>query len=368
MDYWLKQLEKNMDYNHQEELNEIDNRLKTANISFKGKHVLITGGAGFLGSWVCELLLKQGAKVLCLDNLSSGLWENISHLIDNPSFKFINHDISVAVYFGKYVPNEVSYPTITDRIDIVMHLASRASPFEFKLFPISILKSNTLGTMNALGIAKEHNSVFFYSSTSEVYGNPPPEAVPTSEEYFGHVNPVGPRSCYDEAKRAGEAFIKAYELQHNINVHFIRIFNTYGPRIRAGKEFGRVIPNFITQCLNDEPITVFGDGSQTRSFTFVDDLIEGMMKDIHYPEARGIPINVGNNVMNSVLELAETIKRLTKSNSKIIFKDLPIDDPLLRQPILTRANKILDWKPTTDLETGLKKTIAWFEKMVDSKK
>jgi UDP-glucuronate decarboxylase len=354
-------------YTISEDIEEINRRLAKAKISFKNKHVLITGGSGFLGSWICEVLLSQNAKVICIDNLSSGRWENVRHLQSNPNFKFINHDISKPIYFGKIVPNEISFPNINDSIDIVMHLASRASPFEFKQFPISILKSNTLGTMNALGIAKEYNARFFYSSTSEVYGNPPKQHVPTPEDYWGHVNPVGPRSCYDEAKRAGEAFIKAYELQHNIDVHFVRIFNTYGPRIRGGKEFGRVVPNFIMQCLNDEPIEVFGDGGQTRSFTYVVDEIEGMLLDLMTPEARGIPINVGNDKMNSVLELAEMIKRLTDSNSKIIYKELPIDDPILRQPVLDRAKKILNWSPTTNLEEGLKKTIAWFKDAIDKK-
>ncbi len=347
-------------YDIQADVAEINARLQRDNIDFKGKNVLVTGGAGFLGSWVCDLLLLQGAKVVCLDNLSSGCYENISHLRGHPNFTFIQHDISNPIYFGKVIPNIISIPNLVEPFDIIMHMASRASPFEFKKYPISILKSNTLGTMNALGIAKEHNALFFYSSTSEVYGNPPAEFVPTKEEYFGHVNPIGIRSCYDEAKRAGEAFIKAYEMQHNINAHFIRIFNTYGPRIRAGKEFGRVVPNFIEQCLNGDPITVFGDGSQTRSYTYVVDEIEGIFRDIAVPEARGIPINVGNDKMNTVLELAEVIKRLTNSNSEITFHPLPMDDPLLRQPDLTRANSILKWEPKTDLETGLKKTIEWF--------
>ena len=348
-------------YDHEKEVAEIVKRLQEDNISFKNKNILMTGGAGFLGSWMCETLLSQGAKVICIDNLSSGQWTNISHLIHHPNFTFIRHDISTPIYFGKVVPNAICYPNITDRIDFVMHLASRASPFEFKNYAISIMKSNTLGTMNALGIALEHNAVLFYSSTSECYGNPPASQVPTSEDYWGHVNPIGPRSCYDESKRAGEAFLKAYELQHDVNVHFVRIFNTYGPRIRAGKEFGRVVPNFINQCLNDEPITVFGDGSQTRCFTYVVDEIEGLLRDAFIPEARGLPINVGQVKMDSVIDLAETIKRITNSNSKIIFKPLPIDDPILRQPDLTRARKILNWEPKTDLETGLKKTIEWFK-------
>lgn len=348
-------------YDHEQDLKEIIARLHKDNISFKDKHILITGGAGFLGSWMCETLLLQGAKVICLDNLSSGQWDNVKHLTKNPNFTFIHHDISNPIYFGRTMPNTVSYPNISEKLDYVMHLASRASPFEFKNYAISILKSNTLGTMNALGIAANHQAIFFYSSTSECYGNPPPQHVPTSEDYWGHVNPIGPRSCYDESKRAGEAFCKAYELQHNINVHFVRIFNTYGPRIRAGKEFGRVVPNFIQQCLNDEPITVFGDGSQTRSLTYVVDEIEGLLRDAFLPQARGIPINVGNNQMISVLDLANLIKELTNSNSEIVFKPLPIDDPILRQPDLTRANQILKWEPHTQLKEGLLKTVEWFK-------
>ena len=351
-------------YDHQNELQKIINRLgkdERMNNSFKKKNILVTGGGGFLGSWICEVLLKLDAKVVCLDNFSSGRWENIAHLEKNPNFKFIMHDISIPVFFGKYKPNRVSYPNLTDRFDIVMHLASRASPFEFSKFPISIMKSNTLGTMNALGIAKEHSSSFFYASTSETYGNPPVDKVPTPESYFGYVNTIGPRSCYDESKRAGEAFTKAYELQHNIDVRFVRIFNTYGPRIRAGKELGRALPNFIEQCLNDDPITVFGDGSQTRCFTYVVDEVEGILKDTIVPEARGIPINLGHNKVTTILELAELTKQLTNSNSKIVFQKMPKDDPVRRQPILIRAKKVLRWEPTTDLETGLKKTIEWYK-------
>ncbi|MFX1500884.1 MAG: GDP-mannose 4,6-dehydratase, partial [Promethearchaeota archaeon] len=227
--------------------------------------------------------------------------------------------------------------------------------------PISILRSNTLGTLNTLGIAKFHNAIFFYTSTSEIYGNPPKEAIPTPESYFGHVNPVGPRSCYDESKRAGEAFIKAYELQHKMRAKIVRIFNTSGPRIRYGPEFGRVVPNFIHQALHDEDITVFGDGSQTRSFIYVVDEIEGLLKMVHEDKAIGQVINLGNNKEYSILELAKIIKDLTNSNSKIVFKPLPIDDPLYRSANLKKAKEILNWEPKTSLEEGLKKTIAWFK-------
>lgn len=343
-----------------EDVEEINNRLRKKNINFKDKTILVTGGAGFLGSWVCDVLISQGANVICMDNFSSGLWDNIKHLANEKNFRFINHDIWFPIYFGKNHPSEYSIPDVHN-LDIVMHLASRASPFEFREHPISILKSNTFGTFNALGIANQHNATFFYSSTSEVYGNPPDEFVPTSEDYYGNVNPIGPRSCYDEAKRAGEAFVMAYMLEYNINARIVRIFNTYGPRIRWGKLFGRVIPNFIHQALHDEDITVFGDGSQTRSFTYVVDEVEGLLKDVATPEARGVVINVGNDKEHTVLELAQMIIELIGSNSKIVHKKLPMDDPVRRSPNLKRAKDILDWQPTTNWKIGLKKTIEWFK-------
>ena len=350
-----------MNYNINQDIQEIVKRLKNENISFEGKTVLVTGGAGFLGSWVCDVLVEQGAYCICLDNLSSGRPENVLHLMEKDNFRFINHDISYPIYFGmSYHPLGICIGDIK-KIDIVMHMASKASPFEFKEEPISMLRSNTLGTLNSLGIAKFHNAVFFYTSTSEVYGNPPKEAIPTPESYFGHVNPVGPRSCYDESKRAGEAFIKAYELQHKMRTKIVRIFNTSGPRIRYGPAFGRVVPNFISQALNDEDLTIFGDGSQTRSFIYVIDEIEGILKIVHIDEANGEVINLGSNKEYSILELARIIKELANSNSKIVFKPLPIDDPLYRCPVITKAKKILNWEPTTTLEEGLEKTIAWFK-------
>ncbi|MFX1498417.1 MAG: UDP-glucuronic acid decarboxylase family protein [Promethearchaeota archaeon] len=353
-----------MSYSINQDVDEIINRLRKESINFEDRTILVTGGTGFLGSWVCDVLIKQGAYCICLDNLSSGRFANIAHLMDKDNFRFLNHDISEPIYFGlTHHPRGVCIGDI-NKIDIVMHMASRASPFEFKRYPIPILKSNTLGTMNALGIAKAHNALFFYTSTSEVYGNPPSEAVPTSENYFGHVNPVGPRSCYDESKRAGEAFVKAYELQHKIKTKIVRIFNTSGPRIRHGPEFGRVIPNFIFQALNDEDITIFGDGSQTRSFTYVVDEIEGILKMVYNERAVGEVINLGNNKEYTILELAKIIKELVKSKSNIIFKALPIDDPIRRCPDISKAKKILNWEPTTPLKEGLEKTIAWFRENV----
>ena len=343
-----------------EDLDEIINRLQKDKITFKNKIILVTGGAGFLGSWVCDVLTKQGAYCICLDNLTSGRFNNIEHLMEEDNFRFINHDISEPIYFGlTYHPKGICIGDIK-KINIVMHMASRASPFEFQKYPIPILKSNTLGTMNALGIAKAHNALFFYTSTSEVYGNPPDDAIPTSETYFGHVNPVGPRSCYDESKRAGEAFVKAYELQHNIRTKIVRIFNTSGPRIRSGSEFGRVVPNFIKQALNDQDITIFGDGTQTRSFIYVVDEIEGILKIVYKEEALGEVINLGNDKEFTILELAHLIKEITQSESKITFNPLPIDDPLRRCANLSKAKKLLNWQPTTSLKDGLKKTIAWF--------
>ncbi len=346
-------------FNSQDEVVEaivqdIRHHLEKSNLTYKNKKVLITGGAGFLGSFICEVLVSQGAKkVICLDNFSSGKKENIEKLLGRENFEFHYHDISMP-----FDPKE--------NIDIVMHLASRASPFEFEHHPIQILKSNTLGTMNALEIARAYDADFFYTSTSEVYGNPDHAYVPTPETYWGHVNPVGPRSCYDESKRAGEAFVKAYELEYDVPIRIARIFNTYGPRIRAGPLFGRVVPNFIEQALKDEPITMFGDGSQTRSFTFVSDEIEGLLRLAHpnIPQARGEVINVGNNVENTVLELANLIVKITKSNSTISFKGLPKDDPERRCPILDKAKKILNWQPRTPLEKGLEYTIAWFKHML----
>jgi UDP-glucuronate decarboxylase len=350
-----------LNYDISQDVQEIINRIEKENISFKNKTIVLTGGAGFLGSWTCDVLIKQGANCICIDNLSSGRFENIAHLMNEDNFRFINHDISQPIFFGlTHHPGGICIGEIK-KIDIVMHMASRASPFEFQKYPIPILKSNTLGTMNVLGIAKAHNALFFYTSTSEVYGNPPSNAVPTPETYFGHVNPVGPRSCYDESKRAGEAFVKAYELQHHIRTKIVRIFNTSGPRIRSGSEFGRVIPNFIHQALNDENITVFGDGSQTRSFTYVVDEIEGFLKMVHKDEALGEVINLGNDKEFTILELANIIIELTNSKSKVVYKPLPIDDPVRRCPDLTKAKKILNWEPTTNLREGLRKTIAWFK-------
>ncbi len=324
------------------------NQIKPHSISFEDQTILVTGGAGFLGSWLCEVLMAQNARVICVDNLASGLQTNIDHFLPLPNFEFINHDISEPLFLEK-------------NIHTIFHLASRASPFEFRRFPIQILKANTLGIWVALGIARKHQARFLYTSTSEIYGDPDPKHIPTNEQYNGNVNPVGPRSCYDEAKRAGEAFVKAYQIQHEIDSRIVRIFNTYGPRMRAGDIYGRVVPNFIEQALSNTPLTVFGDGSQTRSFTYVTDEIEGIIKAVTIPEAKHEVINLGNDIEFQIIDLAKKIKTITNSHSPIEYHPLPVDDPKRRCPDITKAKKILQWKPVTDLDHGLQKTIAWYK-------
>ncbi|NMC04270.1 MAG: NAD-dependent epimerase/dehydratase family protein [Candidatus Lokiarchaeota archaeon] len=335
---------------------DIKKHLDKKKVSFQDKKILITGGAGFLGSYICEVLAAQGAKkVICYDNLSSGMKENVDSIADKVNFVFHARDVTES-----YDPGEP--------VDLVMHMASRASPFEFSHFPIQIWRSNTIGTMNGLEVAKKYGATFFFSSTSEVYGDPDPSNVPTPESYWGHANPNGPRSCYDESKRAGEAIIKAYELEHGIDARIARIFNTYGPRIRGGSQFGRVVPNFIEEALKNNPISVFGDGMQTRSFTFVSDEAEGLLR-LAYPEnkqAKGEVINIGNNREDTVIDLARLIIEMTGSKSALQHLPLPKDDPGRRCPILDKAKRIIDWQPRTLLKDGLKYTIPWFKFMLSA--
>ncbi|GBE18914.1 UDP-glucose 4-epimerase [archaeon BMS3Abin16] len=330
----------------EKEVLDVSDSLEKAGVSFNGQRILVTGGAGFLGSWVCEVLVRQGAAVTCIDNLTSGQQENIEHLIRGDGFTYMNHDITDPIYFDS-------------KFDTVFHMASRASPFEFAEHPIQILKANTLGIWVALGIAKEHGARFFYTSTSEVYGNPDPRFVPTPESYFGNVNSVGPRGCYDEAKRAGEAFVTAYHTQHGLDTRMVRIFNTYGPRMRSDDIYGRVVPRFIDQALKNEPITIFGDGSQTRSFTYIMDQVEGILRLAGAEGLQNPVVNIGNNVEKSVLQLAETIISLTDSKSKLSFHPLPIDDPLRRSPDISRAKELLGWEPKIGFEEGLKRFIEY---------
>jgi UDP-glucuronate decarboxylase len=327
------------------EITKLSDSLIKEGINFEGRNVLVTGGAGFLGSWVCDVLVAQGAKITCVDNLVSGRRENIKHLIGE-NFFYVNHDISKPIHF------DVEF-------DLVIHMASRASPFEFTKFPIQILKANTLGIWVALGIAKKHRSRFLYTSTSEVYGDPDDRFVPTPETYFGNVNPVGPRGCYDEAKRAGEAFVTAYNTQHGLDTRMVRIFNTYGPRMRGDDIYGRVVPRFISQALSNEPITIFGDGSQTRSFTYVTDQVEGILKLAAKEGLKNPVVNIGNNTETTIIDLAKKIVSLTNSKSEFSFQTLPQDDPRRRCPDVTKAKELLNWHPKVDLDEGLKRFIDY---------
>ena len=305
------------------------------------KTVLITGGAGFIGGHLCELLLNKGFRVICMDNLITGDKRNIEHLKADKNFKFINHDVS------KHI-------TVDEGIDYVLHFASPASPVDYQKIPIQTLKAGSLGTHNTLGLALAKKAKYLLASTSEVYGDP--LVNPQPESYWGNVNPVGPRGCYDEAKRFAEALVMAYHRIHKIDISIVRIFNTYGPRMR--KDDGRVVPNFINQALGNKPLTIYGDGKQTRSFCYVTDLIDGiyklMMSKINEP------VNLGNPDEYNMLEFAETINKLTKSSSKIVFEELPIDDPHVRCPDISKARKELKWEPEIGLEEGLAKTIDWF--------
>ncbi|MCD5397443.1 SDR family oxidoreductase [candidate division NPL-UPA2 bacterium] len=303
---------------------------------------LITGGAGFIGFHLCNRLLEAGFRVICMDNLITGSRSNISHLEKRANFKFIEHDVT-------------EYIDLDESIDYILHFASPASPVDYLKFPIQTLKVGSLGTHNALGLAKAKKAKFLLASTSEIYGDP--LINPQREDYWGNVNSVGPRGVYDEAKRFAEALTLAYHRTHKVDVKIARIFNTHGPRMR--KEDGRAIPNFINQALNGKPITVFGAGSQTRSFCCIFDLIEGiyklMLSDLNKP------VNLGNPQESSILDLAKTIISLTESQSRIVYKELPEDDPKVRRPDITRAKKKLNWEPKVTLEEGLKKTIVWFK-------
>lgn len=304
--------------------------------------ILITGGAGFLGSHLTDRFLSEGHEVIVLDNLITGNLENIAHNFGNEHFQFIKHDVT-------------NYIHVPGRLDVVMHFASPPSPIDFERIPIKILKANSLGTHNALGLALTKNARFFLASTSEVYGDP--LVHPQPETYWGNVNPIGVRGVYDESKRFAEAITMAYHRIHHLDTRIVRIFNTYGPRMR--RDDGRVIPNFIRQALNKQPLTLYGDGTQTRSFTYVDDEIEGFYRLLMSDEV--MPVNIGNTNETNMIELAETINNLTGNQAGITFLPLPHkDDPKRRRPDITRARTILGWEPTTPLEEGLARTIAWF--------
>jgi len=306
------------------------------------KTCLVTGGAGFIGSHLCQKLIGEGFRVICLDNLITGRKENVSGLLGNPNFEFIEHDVT------KYID------LVQERVDYIYHFASPASPIDYQKFPIQTLKVGSLGTHNTLGLAKAKGANFLLASTSEIYGDP--LVQPQREDYWGNVNPIGPSGVYDEAKRFAEALTLAYHRTHKIDTKIVRIFNTYGPRMR--KKDGRAVPNFINQALSNEPLTVFGDGGQTRSFCFITDLIEGIFK-LTFSELNE-PVNLGNPCQLSILELAQEIVKFTGSKSKIVFESLPVDDPKVRQPDIEKAKAELSWQPEIDLEEGLRKTIEWF--------
>jgi dTDP-glucose 4,6-dehydratase len=307
---------------------------------------VITGGAGFLGSHLCERALAEGHQVVCVDNLLTGRLENIKPLLDRDGFEFLRHDVSK--------PFEIEGP-----VDFILHFASPASPIDYLELPIQTLKVGSLGTHNGLGLAKAKGARFLLASTSEVYGDP--QEHPQKETYWGNVNPVGPRGVYDEAKRFAEAMTMAYHRYHGLDVRIVRIFNTYGPRMRVRD--GRVVPAFVQQALTGEPMTVFGEGKQTRSFCYVDDLVEGiwrlLMSDLR------MPCNIGNPHEMTILEFAETIRAAVGSSSPIVFKPLPEDDPQTRRPDITQAREKLGWEPKVQLAQGLESTIAYFRSMLD---
>ncbi|MBS3096730.1 SDR family oxidoreductase [Candidatus Woesearchaeota archaeon] len=306
------------------------------------KNVLLTGGAGFIGSHLCDFLLSKGFKVICMDNLITGNLKNINHLRQNKDFKMVNHDVSAHI-------------TLEEDLDYVLHFASPASPIDYQKIPIQTLKAGSLGTHNTLGLALAKKAKYMLASTSEVYGDP--LVKPQPETYWGNVNPIGPRGCYDEAKRFAEALTIAYHRIHKLDTRIVRIFNTYGPRMR--KNDGRAVPNFIAQALKNQPITVYGSGKQTRSFCFISDLIEGIFRLMKSNIDN--PVNLGNPQELTILELAEIIKESTKSSSKIVFKKLPKDDPQIRCPDISLAKSKLKWEPKISLDEGLNKTIGFFK-------
>ncbi|MGZ0016165.1 UDP-glucuronic acid decarboxylase family protein [Yeosuana sp. AK3] len=309
------------------------------------KKVLVTGGAGFVGSHLCERLLNEGNEVYCLDNFFTGQKQNVVHLLNNPYFELIRHDVTTPFFI---------------EADEIYNLACPASPIHYQYNPIKTMKTSVMGAINMLGLAKRINAKILQASTSEVYGNP--LVHPQPESYWGHVNPIGERSCYDEGKRAAETLFIDYHKQNHVRIKIIRIFNTYGPRMHP--DDGRVVSNFIVQALKNQDITVYGKGEQTRSFQYVDDLVEAMIRMMATPDSFIGPVNTGNPHEFTILELAEKVIELTGSKSKIIYKPLPSDDPLMRKPDISVAKKELDWSPKIELEEGLIKTIAFFKSVI----
>ena len=312
------------------------------------KKVLITGAAGFIGSHLCDRFIKEGFYVIGIDSFLTGSPDNIAHLIGNERFKFIKYDVTNFIY-------------IPDEIDIILHFACPASPVDYLNHPIHTMKVDSLGTINTLGLAKAKKARCIFASTSEIYGDP--QVHPQPETYWGNVNSIGPRSVYDEAKRFSEALTMAYYRKHHLDTRIVRIFNTYGPRMRMND--GRVVPNFINQALKNEPITVYGNGTQTRSFCYIDDLVEGIFKIATIDKLNGEVINLGNPEEYKIIDFAQIIKELTNSKSPIVFKPLPQDDPKQRKPDITKVKTTLKWQPKVNLNEGLKKIINWFKEKID---
>lgn len=309
------------------------------------KRVLVTGGAGFLGSHLCERLLSRGDEVICVDNYFTGARDNILHLLANPRFEVIRHDICFPLYL---------------EVDEIFNLACPASPIHYQFDPVQTVKTSVHGAINVLGLAKRVKAKIFQASTSEVYGDP--AVHPQQESYWGNVNPIGPRACYDEGKRCAETLFFDYHRQYGVNIRVVRIFNTYGPRMNP--QDGRVVSNFIVQALQDKPITIYGEGSQTRSFCYVDDLIEGFIKLMDAPDTVTGPVNIGNPGEFTIRQLAEIVIEMTGSRSEIVQMPLPQDDPLQRRPDITKARELLDWQPTIPLRQGLERTIDYFKTLV----
>ncbi len=309
------------------------------------ERALVTGGAGFLGSHLCERLLNEGLYVTCLDNLLTGNPKNIGHLIGHDRFRFVKYDVT-------------DYLHVEGKLDYILHFASPASPDDYHRHPIHTLKVGSLGTHKTLGLALAKKARYLVASTSEVYGDP--LIHPQKEDYWGNVNPIGPRGVYDEAKRFGEAMVMAYQRVHKLDTRIVRIFNTFGPRMRI--KDGRAVPNFITQAINNEDITVYGDGSQTRSFCYISDLVEGIVR-LLFSDYK-LPVNIGNPLEVSVLDMAKKIKDIVGSKSEIIFKPLPVDDPKVRQPDITLAGDILKWSPNVSIDDGLKQTVEYFKSVL----
>lgn len=331
-----------------EDVEKTRNALRKGN--FEDKRVLVTGGAGFIGSWICDVLIGLGTTLDCLDDFSTGKHENTDHLVGKTGFRLIKADVSNFRSKLKY--------------DCILHLASGASPEEYQQHPIKTLRANSIGSYNMLELARKDDAKILFASTSEVYGDA--QSVPTLETYWGNVNPVGVRSCYDEGKRFGEALFMAYHRQYGLNVRIARIFNTYGPRLRAEGAYGRAVSRFITQALAGKPLTVYGDGMQTRAFCYVIDTVMGLLALLISESARGELVNIGNPEEVTILDLARRIKRLANTSSPIVFYPLPRDDPRRRCPDIGKAEKLLQWKPKISLEQGLTRTITWFSFKVKS--